>query len=128
MILIFSCFCTCKNKPTGTAEMEKTDGQLAKGEVTIFRTSEPTLDFTLRIDSVFSYHTLKENKDITCCYKIGTVRKVSNKVSTVYLNINGEDTLFKISFHGIDSIMFGRGVNKRFYITTNLNKEAWLSD
>jgi hypothetical protein len=128
LILIFTWLYACKNKSTNTIEIEESDGELPKDEIAIFRTSEQNLDFTLRIDSVLNYHSYKENKDITCCYKIGTIKKVDNKVSTVYLNINGQDTLFKLSLNKIDSIMFGRGVKKRFYIATNLNKDAWLRD
>ncbi|MCO6498201.1 MAG: hypothetical protein J5I50_11135 [Chitinophagaceae bacterium] len=98
--------------------------------VKIFRATEKTKSFYLRINDKFYYKdTLPRSMSASPRSYIGAIKKGYQDSFKIYLKIDNRDTLFFLNVNGIDSLLFGRKINSTgFYILTNLQKEGWLSE
>ncbi|HEX2535346.1 MAG TPA: hypothetical protein VHK69_16490 [Chitinophagaceae bacterium] len=102
---------------------------LSKGEVAVYRTTDPLAHFVLRIDSAFRFEEHFADRGVPYWYRIGTVRKVPGRLSTIYLQTDDADTTFQMDLSGVDSILFGpRYGNRGFYIATDADYNAWVID
>jgi len=83
-LLILCSFSACNdtlNKKEENEAVVEEPKPIGEDEVAIYRTSDPTMDITIEIDSLFNYHSVSKNKNIVCCYEIGRIKKTGKKPS-----------------------------------------------
>lgn len=93
----------------------------------IFRSTEKVNLFVLRINDDFNYSD-SSDKNYTQPWSLIKEYIPAGDSINVYLKIDNKDTSFIYNIRGVDSILFGRSYDRTFYITNNLDKDAWLFD
>lgn len=105
---------------------EKND-VLFKDKTVLFRSSEYNLVFCLTINNDFNYCDSLINKDVVLGFPIGSYKKQKGN-SVIHLRINDKDTIFEYPLFKVDSILFGLNGGGNFYIISNHDKNAWVTE
>lgn len=124
LAVTLSCLISCtSNEQVGIANKAT-----ARDEIPIYRLAVGDT-FALKIDGVFSYQ--KEGRVLgvpPMGHRIGSIKKQEGKLSTISLEIDGQDTLFQFPLYKYDSIMFGYEMERGFLVETSFDANDWGKD
>lgn len=122
--IVFALSCCRNKKPDETNQAASfTQDRVVK----IFRSTEKVSLFVLRINDDFHYRD-SSDKNYSKPWSLIKEYFPAGDSINIYLKIDNKDTSFRYNIIGIDSILFGRMPDQKFYIRNNLQKEAWLFD